>query len=314
MGELEDAIRRLKLQYADLDFTHGQTPHAGSEVRYSWPGPDDEDVMIVAHQSSGSCEPFHQHDFFYFNYTYEGSYESLSQTYDNKITVATGELYAGQPSAGHALLVHDDVQTTIVGMLVRRDAFARTFLPLLSTDARFLRFLLDPTTDRFADEFIHFKLEDQCIPRALMEMMAREYANKRPDTQEIIRPLALAFLMQVARQYASSSKAGTPASPAELMTRFIEDHADSVTLASLAKQFSYHPNYVSTLLREKTGKSFSELLLEARMKRAAILLKGTDLPVAEVARILGYTSTSSFHKAFRTHFEATPREYAADAR
>ena len=197
-------------------------------------------------------------------------------------------------------------------MLVRRDAFTRTFLPLLSTDARFLRFLLDPATDRFADEFIHFKLEDRRIPRTLMEMMVREYANKRPDTQEIIRPLALAFLMQVARQYASWSKADTPASPAELMTRFIEDHAASVTLASLAKQFSYHPNYVSTLLREKTGKSFSELLVEARMKRAAILLKGTDLPVAEVARILGYTSTSNFHKAFRTHFGTTPREYATN--
>lgn len=197
-------------------------------------------------------------------------------------------------------------------MLVRRDAFTRTFLPLLSTDARFLRFLLDPATDRFADEFIHFKLEDRRIPRALMEMMVREYANKRPDTQEIIRPLALAFLMQVARQYASWSKADTPASPAELMTRFIEDHAASVTLASLAKQFSYHPNYVATLLREKTGRSFSGLLVEARMKRAAILLKGTDLPVAEVARILGYTSSSNFHKAFRTHFGTTPHEYATD--
>ncbi len=41
----------------------------------------------------------------------------------------------------------------------------------------------------------------------------------------------------------------------------------------IAKHFSYHPNYISTLLHRETGKSFSKILLEQRMERAVSLLK-----------------------------------------
>ena len=313
MGRVEDAIGALKLEYPTLDFSYRDFPLGEpGEKMFTWPGPPDEDVMIVVHQCSGVRELFHRHDFFYFNYTYCGSYDSLSQRYDNVVTIREGELYAGQPFAGHALLVHDDADTTIIGMLVKKEAFFRSFLPLLSSDSGFLRFLLDPSTDCFADEFIHFKLEDQCTARALFEMMAVEYANRREDTQDVLKPLALALLMQVARQYADDERAdAAPVGMAELMVRYLGEHVDTVTLSALAARFSYHPNYVSTLLRKETGKTFSELLLEQRMDRAAILLKGTDLSVAEVARTLGYLNTSNFHKAFRAHYGMTPRAYCS---
>ena len=58
----------------------------------------------MVHQCGGEQEPFHHHDFFYFNFTYKGEYDSLSYKYDNRITIRVGELYAGQPFAGHAPL------------------------------------------------------------------------------------------------------------------------------------------------------------------------------------------------------------------
>lgn len=229
MGRVEDAIGALKLEYPTLDFSYRDFPLGEpGEKMFTWPGPPDEDVMIVVHQCSGVRELFHRHDFFYFNYTYCGSYDSLSQRYDNVVTIREGELYAGQPFAGHALLVHDDADTTIIGMLVKKEAFFRSFLPLLSSDSGFLRFLLDPSTDCFADEFIHFKLEDQCTARALFEMMAVEYANRREDTQDVLKPLALALLMQVARQYADDERAdAAPVGTAELMVRYLGEHVDT---------------------------------------------------------------------------------------
>ena len=312
MGRVEDAIDALKREYSALDFAYRDFPLGEpGEKMFTWPGPPGEDVMVVVHQCSGVRELFHRHDFFYFNYTYRGSYESLSQRYDHVVAIREGELYAGQPFAGHALLAHDDADTVIIGMLVKKEALFRSFLPLLSSGSRFLRFLLDPATDCFADEFIHFKLDDQCTTRALLEMMAVEYANKREDTQDMLKPLALALLMQVARQYEAAAADAEPLGPAELMVRYLGEHVDTVTLGSLAARFSYHPHYVSTLLRRETGKSFSELLLEHRMNRAAILLRGTDLPVVEVARVLGYGNTSNFHKAFRAYYGTSPRAFGA---
>ena len=96
MGRVEDAIGALKLEYPTLDFSYRDFPLGEpGEKMFTWPGPPDEDVMIVVHQCSGVRELFHRHDFFYFNYTYCGSYDSLSQRYDNVVTIREGELYAG---------------------------------------------------------------------------------------------------------------------------------------------------------------------------------------------------------------------------
>ena len=64
---------------------------------YCWPGPEQENILICVHKSSGVQELFHRHDFFYFNYTYKGEYDSLSYKYDHQITIRERELYAGQP-------------------------------------------------------------------------------------------------------------------------------------------------------------------------------------------------------------------------
>lgn len=84
-----------------------------------------------------------------------------------------------------------------------------------------------------------------------------------------------------------------------------------MTLAGLAELLSLNASYLSALVRERCGRTFSELVREARMERAAKLLRGTDLPVAEVARRVGYAGTSRFHRLFRERFGRTPAAWRA---
>ena len=311
---LEPAIEKLRGQYFDLTWVyHDFSAGSINEKMYRWPGPPDEDILVLVHQSSGVHELFHRHDFFYFNYTYQGEYDSLSYKYDNKITIREGELYAGQPFAGHALCVHDNQNTTIIGVLIQKNTFFRTFLPMLSSNSQLFHFLIDPSTNQFSDEFIHIKIEDDCNLRALLEMMVVEYAYKQEDTQEVLRPLVLSFLQQISRQYVAVHQQPVPERLSDQIVQYISTHTDAVSLKEVAKRFSYHPNYISTLLHREIGKSFSEILLEQRMQRAVILLKGTTLSVEEIAQMLGYSNSSNFYKAFRTYYGKSPREYMQNA-
>ena len=45
------------------------------------------------------------------------------------------------------------------------------------------------------------------------------------------------------------------------------------------------------------------------MKQACYLLRNTVLPVADVARSVGYENTSYFHRLFRSLFGLSPKEY-----
>lgn len=309
------SIGQLREQFLTLDWTYHDVPVGSqSEKMFCWPGPPDEEILICVHQSGGHQELFHRHDFFYFNFTYQGEYDSISYKYDNRITIREGELYAGQPFAGHALCVHDDKETTIIGVLIQRKTFFRTFLPMLSTNTRLFHFLLDPATNEFSDEFIHFKIEHDCNIRILLEMMVIEYANKRDDSQTVLKSLALSFLLQIARQYVQVKQTSSGESLSKRIVQYMNEYFDNVTLKDIAKHFSYHPNYVSTLLHRELGKSFSDILLEQRMERAVILLKGTNLSIEEVAALLGYSNSSNFYKAFREYFKHSPREYIATQR
>ena len=91
--------------------------------------------------------------------------------------------------------------------------------------------------------------------------------------------------------------------------QYINSRPESVTLKEIAAHFSYHPNYISALLHKELGKTFSEIVLEKRMDKAVILLKGTDLSIEEISAMLGYGNSSNFYKAFRAYFGTTPREY-----
>lgn len=103
--DFQQAILRLKEQFPSLDWSPEEITVGGqTELIYHWPGTCREDIIICCHQSEFEREPFHRHDFFYFNYTYQGQYDSISCKYDRKITVCENELYAGQPFAGHALV------------------------------------------------------------------------------------------------------------------------------------------------------------------------------------------------------------------
>ena len=155
------AVDKLREEFLTLDWTYHNFPVGSqNEKMFCWPGPPKDEILIVVHQSGGRQELFHRHDFFYFNYTYQGEYDSISYKYDNRITIREGELYAGQPFAGHAICVHNDKETTIIGVLIQKETFFRAFLPMLSANSKFFHFLLDPSTNSFSDEFLHFNIED----------------------------------------------------------------------------------------------------------------------------------------------------------
>jgi Response regulator containing CheY-like receiver domain and AraC-type DNA-binding domain len=308
--QLSNSIKQLQAQFSTLNWCYDDIPSGNtSEKMYHWPGKPEEDIIITVHNSTGTRELFHRHDFFFFNYTYAGEYNSLSYKYNNSIVIKEHELYAGQPFAGHALFAHDNYETIIIGVLIQKETFFHYFLPFLSANTTLLHFFLDPSTNIYSQEFIHFKIENSCGIQLLLEMMIVEYANKQFDTQDILKPLTLSFLTQVARQYTIVSKNPEEKKLSDQILMYIHEHFNHVSLKEIGNYFSYHPNYISTLLTKETGKSFSQIILEQRMERAIILLKDTTLSISEIGSLLGYSNSSNFHKAFRKYYKMSPRTY-----
>lgn len=97
------------------------------ERAYQWPGNTDETIMICVFKGQHVEEVFHRHDFFFLNFAYQGDYGALSYTQDNYIKVKENECYIGQPYTGYALKGDSKEDIIIIGVLIQKEAFFKTF-------------------------------------------------------------------------------------------------------------------------------------------------------------------------------------------
>ena len=216
----------------------------------------------------------------------------------------------GQPFSGYALLGNKSEEVTVVGVLVKVEAFYRDFLPLLSRDSQLMEFFLGPRNNLYSEQFKQVSIPRASGIRDMLELMAVEYAQNRKGSQEIVESLALALTMAVGREWreGNSPERGTSASQAVIDA--IASDLQGVRLSSVARTLGYHPNYLSALVRKETGKTFSELVQEQRMQRAEMLVERTTLSIEDVAQLSGYSSTSNFYKVYSGYFGHSPRRGA----
>ena len=307
-AETMQALTKLGAEFPLLRWDFSPKSEYGKNEPVShWLGADDEDVMICVFKGKQINEQFHRQEFFFLHFAYQGNYEALSAKYNNRITIWEGDCYIGQPFSGYAAKREAEEEGIIIGVLIRREAFIQEFLVSFSMDAELLNFFLELHKNRFAEEFIHLKIPDNSHIWRLLGLMILEYASKTSDSQKIIKPLVMALCFYISAEF-KQQKLPSKKTLAEQIVEYIDRNADKVTLPSAAAHFGYHPVYLSKLLPLKTGKTFSQTVTAARMRRAQLLVGHTDLSLEKIAAMLGYSNSSNFYKAFKKYYGTSPRK------
>ncbi len=95
----------------------------------------------------------------------------------------------------------------------------------------------------------------------------------------------------------------------DLLSYLQTHYAEPMTNFRLGKQFGFHPNYVSALIKRATGMPFHAYLAQIRILQAVQLLENTDLSVTEIGQRVGFDDLSYFIKCFRRQMGNPPSAY-----
>ena len=87
-----------------------------------------------------------------------------------------------------------------------------------------------------------------------------------------------------------------------------------ITRDDVARHAGISPSHFSRLLKERTGRSFTELLRQSRLDMACQLLNKTNKSLVEIADACGFCDQSYFTRVFQSAKEMTPRQYRESAR
>ncbi|MEX1119529.1 MAG: helix-turn-helix transcriptional regulator [Terrimicrobiaceae bacterium] len=134
--------------------------------------------------------------------------------------------------------------------------------------------------------------------------------SKVHDDEELARWLRSTFFRIIDAVQATISERPDPVITKTLRV-LRESCAGSLTRQDVAKTVGVSPSHLAELLKERLGRSFSELLAEARLARACDLLKTTNDKIADIAVDSGFSDQSHLTRVFREVRGLTPRQFRA---
>ena len=88
-----------------------------------------------------------------------------------------------------------------------------------------------------------------------------------------------------------------------------ENIANDLTRDEVARHAGISPSHFSRLLKERTGRSFTDLLRQCRVDLACELLRDPDLSLAEIAPACGFCDQSYFTRVFKETKGVTPGQF-----
>lgn len=148
-----------------------------------------------------------------------------------------------------------------------------------------------------------FQFEDKFIE------IAEEYRNHNLYYDVRCSTLLKDILIQTAR-LASTEHQGINRKKADEILQYVHQHYERpLTNKEIAEAFSYHENYISSLILKYTGLPLHQYVLNYKMHMAIVLLQSTNLSIGEVAEKVGMPDIKHFSKCFKKIIGHAPSQF-----
>ena len=95
----------------------------------------------------------------------------------------------------------------------------------------------------------------------------------------------------------------------QIITEIQEHYTENITLTELAKKYGISVGYLSSLIKENVGLSYSDYVTARRIQKAKELLEDERLSMEQIAEQTGFRDHFYFIKVFKKHTGITPGKY-----
>ena len=92
-------------------------------------------------------------------------------------------------------------------------------------------------------------------------------------------------------------------------------YSENIALSDLAESLNVNPNYLGTVLKKETKRTFRELLNERRCRESLIYLQHhRTLSIGRISMLCGFQDSNYFSVVFRKYYGQTPSDYRRGVR
>ncbi len=271
----------------------------------------DENILAMLHSQAANdeCKP-HSHDFFELIYVVKGN--SFQYINGERLDLKQGDICILNTQAKHSITTESD-DDLLLNIIIKKSLFTNSFAKLIAdNDTMSNFFVMSMMTKHSTNPYMYFSAEenDKCIE--LIHNLVTEYCEKNilyKNSMEFYLVLLFAEFLRIHRDSVDAIHYDQMGSRLSSVLNYINQNKTTVTLSSVADHFGYHPNYLSSLIKQHTNQSFSNLIKMAKLEEACFQLANTDSSIDDIVSDMGYYDRSYFYRVFKAQYNITPTQY-----
>ena len=250
--------------------------------------------------------PEHSHDYVEMVYMCAG--QTTHRVNGQEIVLRAGELLMLGRHARQSIAPAGEGDVA-VNFIVRPAFFSGT-LPFLGEEETPLRrFVVGCLTGENEDGCLLFRVSDVLPVQNLIENLLYTLLEDIPNRRGVLQ-MTMGLLFAQLLNHTDTLKLETREQSAVFsVLRYVEENYRDGSLGEIASRLHYELPSLSRLVRQKTGRNYTELVQEKRLSQAAWLLRNTNRKVDEIANAVGYENLSYFHRLFAARFGRSPKKY-----
>lgn len=161
--------------------------------------------------------------------------------------------------------------------------------------------------------YLHFRVSHVAPVQNLIENLLWSLIRETPGKRRISQVTMALLLMQLLAHTDTLTTHDREDALVWQVLRYVEENFARGSFAQLAAQLHYDGPWLSRKIKQKTGRTFTQLLQEKRLTQAAFLLRSTRRTIADICTAVGYENLSFFHRIFVERFGLSPKHYRDQA-
>ncbi|MBR4961315.1 MAG: helix-turn-helix transcriptional regulator [Clostridia bacterium] len=151
-----------------------------------------------------------------------------------------------------------------------------------------------------------FHLHDTFGGASGMRQILEEWNARYRYADEMLNCMTAALLLQMVRYRDFQSR---PASreAADRAIQYIGEHfREKIDCRLVARELGYHPNYLNTVIRDTTGMTLHEYIIDTKIRHAIYLVTNTRMRISEIAAHLSFNDASHFTNVYTAKVGISP--------
>lgn len=252
-------------------------------------------------------EEIHSHDFVEIVYIIEGS--GRHRINDEEFEVKAGNLLFINYGCTHAF--HVDDKLVAYNLMIRVDYFTEKmakndqlfYMLALTSFEKIQRELNDKSPLVFFD----YSERDEIF--GLFKKVEDELSKNELGKSLVLDSYISIILCKVFRKIFMQDGEKDLLIPQDIIDYIATHFHEKLSLSDLSQRCFYNPTYFSRLFKKAFNMSFTDYVMELRLKHCCELLKNSDYTIERIIEECGFSGRNLFYDRFKAQYGCTPNEY-----